>query len=615
MTRVLRTLFFWLLLGRTLFAGGVHPENTWDYSVQVTAQVTAQPAPRITLQWEPDSQGSATGYIIYRKTPGENVWGPGRKLASTATSFTDGTVEVGLAYEYRVVKLTRDYTGYGYIQSGIAVPLTEDRGTVLLMIEQAHAAALAPELARLEEDLVGDGWSVRRHLVDRSDSVVSVKARILADYAAAPAKVKSVFLVGHVPVPYSGKFAPDAHPDHVGAWPADVYYGDMTGEWTDTSVNYRQTMNHDSNDAKRQGNVPGDGKFDQSTIPGVVALAVGRVDFANLPGRSGKAGEGTFLSEVELLRQYLNKDHAFRHAQTRVQSRALVGDYFGLRGGEAFAASGHRSFAPLVGSANVDNLNLNAGQGRGQWISKLASQNYLVAYGCGLGSYRTIEGLGRSGPQDEGDAEELVRKDVRAVFTLVYGSWLGDWDSEDNFMRAILAAPTCTLTAAWSGRPHWFMHPMALGETIGYVTRLTQNNFSLYQNQINGCVRQTHIALMGDPTLRLQSVGPAKKIIGRNVLDNLILSWQASSDTVVGYHVYRAPADGGEYVRLTSAPIVQTNFSVRNFEAGASYMVRAVKLETSPSGTYYNASQGIFWRSDNSTTPASDRVAGVASLQ
>ena len=54
---------------------------------------------------------------------------------------------------------------------------------------------------------------------------------------------------------------------------------------------------------------------------------------------------------------------------------------------------------------------------------------------------------------------------------MLFGSWLGDWDSEDNIMRAVLATPDYGLTCAWSGRPHWFLQHMALGEPIGFSTR------------------------------------------------------------------------------------------------------------------------------------------------
>jgi len=50
------------------------------------------------------------------------------------------------------------------------------------------------------------------------------------------------------------------------------------------------------------------------------------------------------------------------------------------------------------------------------------------------------------------------------------------------------------LTCCLAGRPHWFCHNMALGETIGYSTRLTMNNSTLYQNQTNIFPRGLYLA-------------------------------------------------------------------------------------------------------------------------
>ena len=569
-------------------------EDTWDYSVRVDSVVEAAPA-KITLNWPQDTNRVPVSYIVYRKAPGAREWGSGTTLPGSATTYADTTVENARAYEYRIVKIADGYTGYGYIQTGINLPLVDRRGAVVLIVDKTCAESLPLELDRLEEDLVGDGWTVRRHDVGRTDSVTSVKELIKADYEADPVNVKSVFLFGHVPVPYSGKMNPDDHPDHIGAWPADVYYGDMHGEWTDRAVNYRQTLNADAVDAARLTNIPGDGKFDQSTIPGTVELEVGRVDLANMPGRASTSSSPTFQSETQLLRQYLNKDHNFRHRLLNVQRRAIVGDYFGVRGGEAFSASGYRSFAPLVGTQNVADLNVPAGEATTRWIPMLAAHDYLLAYGCGPGSYQTIDGLGNGGPAHDGHTVDIVNNDIQAVFTLIFGSWLGDWDHEDDIMRAILAAPTCSLATAWSGRPHWFVHAMGVGETIGYTARLTQNNTGLYQNQVNASVNQVHIALMGDPTLRLHPVAPVSGLGGANTSHSTVLTWTPSPDRVVGYHVYRASSANAAYARLTDTPVSNPSFVDRESMMGATYMVRAVKLESTPSGTYFNASQGLFW--------------------
>src|SRR5207247_2013233 len=175
------------------------------------------------------------------------------------TNYTDTSVSLGTAYEYQIAKNAGTYNGYGYIQTGINVPLVDSRGKVVLVVDGTYAANLATELTRLQQDLAGDGWTVLRHDVGRNDSVVSVKILIKADYNADPANVKAVFLFGHVPVPYSGQLNPDGHADHVGAWPADVYYGEMDGTWTDTSVNFTQTVNTDPADGARLSNLGGAG--------------------------------------------------------------------------------------------------------------------------------------------------------------------------------------------------------------------------------------------------------------------------------------------------------------------------------------------------------------------
>jgi hypothetical protein len=592
-------------------------DPVWNYTVEVTASVSESP-PAITLNWAQDMNGPPLSYTVYRKAPSDAAWGNALvSLGGDATSFTDANVAVGQPYEYQIVKAANGYAGYGYIQSGIDVALVDHRGTVILIVDNTYAADLSDVLARLEQDLVGDGWSVIRHDVGRSDSVTSVKGLIEADYLADPADVNAVFLFGHVPVPYSGLLNPDQHPEHLGAWPADVYYGDMEGQWTDTTVNFVSTEDTDPADAARLTNVPGDGKFDQTAIPGPVQLEVGRVDLANMPGDLQYDADPSFPSEEALLRQYLNKDHAFRMAAMTAQRRALVGDYIGDATGRAPAASGIRSFAPLFGYGNSTLVNLNVldSDQQGVWLPALASQDYLFVYGCGSGGYSAINGLGPGQPYNFASSTDLVANDVHGVFFMVFGSWLGDWDHSDDFMRAFLATPTYGLACVWSGLPHWFMHPMGLGETLGYCARLTQNNKSpgLYQTEANLCANEVHIALMGDPTLRLHPVAPPAGLAAAAGQNQVVLTWVASPDpAVIGYQVYRAPSSGGPFTRLTGSPFAGTSFTDSNPASGSTYMVRAEKLETVPSGTYFNASQGLFCTAGPS--PAATAAARLVNL-
>ena len=560
-------------------------EHTSDYAVQVSTMVQTSP-PEIVLNWPQGSSCTNDSYVVYRKSPGANAWGRAIAYPGAQCSWTDTNVTAGVSYEYQVVRITPQFNGYGYVLAGIELPAAESRGKLLLVVDRTYAAQLALELATLEQDLTGDGWTVIRLDVNRTDSPAKIKKLIKSRYRSDPANVKCVFLFGHVPVPYSGNIVPDGHaPEHQGAWPCDGYYGDMDGVWTDHTVNITRSSD------PRNRNIPGDGKFDQSSFPGPVKLMVGRVDLANMPGRLSLGGPPTFPSELELLRNYLTKDHRYRFKEFDLPRRGVVGDYFGVRDGEAFAASGWRNFAAFFGATNIAVV-----QSEGTWLSQLSSNAYLWAYGCGPGTYTSVGGLGTTQPFNDGVTTELVRNDVRAVFSILFGSWFGDWDAEDDMLRAVLATSTYGLTCAWSGRPHWFLHHMALGEPIGYSARLTQNNGpdGLYRNHSNNGAGQIQIALMGDPTLRMHVVAPPFNLAANTNTAGVNLTWNASTDSVLGYHVYRAPTPEGPYSRLNHEPVAGTSFSDLAGQEPVYYMVRALNHETSASGTYFNLSQGAF---------------------
>jgi len=540
--------------------------NVRDFAVLLNAETQVAPV-QIRLNWPQDTAGTPSNYVVYRKSPEDLAWTPLATLPGSVTNFTDPNITLHTSYEYQVEKTAEGYSGYGYLLGGIECPLVEFRGTLVLIVDSAVSTALTAELARLEQDLVGDGWRVKRHDVSRSDSPPAVKALIQSDHAAEPDGVRSVLLFGHVPVPYSGDIVPDGHnPQHRGAWPADSYYGDMDGVWSDVSVN--TTAANDS----RNFNQPGDGKFDPSYIPSQMELEVGRVDFANLPAFS--------LNETELLRQYLNKDHNFRHKIITAKPRGLICDYFGTVNNSSFAASGWRNFAPFFGADQIESSSA--------WFSTLTNDSYLWAYGCGGGTYDSIGGIGTTA--------DFARTDPQVVFTFLFGSYFGDWDTTNNVMRAALATPTYTLTSAWAGRPHWFAHSMALGETIGHATRLSQSNGSSGPyKQFTAGGQQIHIALMGDPTLRLHPVAPPVDLQVAPGYGEVTLTWAASAESVLGYFVYRAAGASREFSRITPGLVTATQFTDGELAIGDyTYMVRAVKLEESASGSYFNPSQGVF---------------------
>src|SRR5262249_4924793 len=150
----------------------------------------------------------------------------------------------------------------------------------------------------------------------------------------------------------------------------------------------------------------------------------------------------------------------------------------------------------------------------------------------------------------------------------------------------------------WSGSPHWFCQQMALGATIGSSARLTQNNGSngLYQSYINSYAGLVHVALLGDPALRMHVVAPPSGLFAvTNAGGGVQLSWTASPDNVLGYFVYRSGNSAGPFTRISPALVNGTSFTdILAADYTYTYMVRAVKYESTPSGTYTNASGGVF---------------------
>lgn len=531
-----------------------------DYAVLTSATYTEIP-PALTIHW--NNYPSATSYSVFRKEKNASVWLLKATLSGSDTAYTDPDISPGEAFEYRVHRVTADGgpSGEGYIYAGINLPAADYRGTSLIVLDTSILLSSDAHIQQLMQDISGDGWAVKLTTVSRYNRVDSVK-NCITSAAIADTTIHALLLLGHVPVPYSGNLNPDGHPDHQGAWPFDGYYADTDGSYTDETV--------DNSTASREANhnIPGDGKFDQSLIAGKTELETGRVDMYDLPSFAA--------DELTLLKQYLQKDHDFRTANTPVSYKGLIDDNFGAFYGEAFASDGWRNFSPALGSANVVETDL---------LTTLQNQPYIWAYGCGGGWYQGASGVATTA--------DLALDSLKGVFTMLFGSYFGDWDNTDNFLRAPLAAEGSVLTSVWAGRPYWQFHHMVLGENIGYSTRLTQNNSSVYT--FNYCAKCVQIALMGDPTLQMFTVRPVAdvSVVDGSEPNELQISWSASSDTVDGYYIYRSDNDLGIFHRISDTVVTTTEFTDDlPLEGMNHYMVRPVKLQQTASGSFYALGNG-----------------------
>jgi len=105
------------------------------------------------------------------------------------------------------------------------------------------------------------------------------------------------------------------------------------------------------------------------------------------------------------------------------------------------------------------------------YFNSMKNESYLWSCGSGPGSYTSCSGIGNTA--------KFVSTPVKSVFTMLTGSYFGDWDCEDNLLRAALASDSYILTNCWGNIPQWHFHHMALGENIGYCARLKRGNRSI----------------------------------------------------------------------------------------------------------------------------------------
>lgn len=583
--------------------------NSKDLTVAVKAEVGKDPQPFITLKWINNPKFKV--FQIFKKLASEKAF-PGTpiiQLDSGIVQWTDLNVEIGKTYEYGILATSRKtitldpniendmiFVASGYTLAGIEVIPELSRGICLVLVDSLMKDLIIDELNLFKEDLAVDGWDVIVKSAPRAVTFDAVKVKatkkLIIDTYTEKKNLTSIILLGRVPVPYSGNFAPDAHPDHVGAWPADVYYGTIDElSWTDITINNSTATRVENK------NIPGDGKFDITTLSTFtnVNFAVGRIDMYDMPLFHDSTKSNP---EAELLKKYLMRNHLYRTNQIDFEWKGLVDDNFGAQSyPEAFAASGWRAFTNFL---EFDSVKAD------DYMTILNTNTYLWSYGCGGGSYVSAGGIGNS--------TNFSTNKNNGLFTLLFGSYFGDWDIRNNFLRSALASSPGALTIGWSGRPHWFLHHMNFNEPIGTSLLATQNNNNVYYPNIyysksypsgvlyTSGTRQVHISLLGDPTLKMfnNSVDSPRDLqLTQFQNNNVKLTWkEPSKPGTYLYAIYRS-LENGVIELLTKKPISLTQFTDELTSLGKrTYYVKALKLGTARSGSFYFSSNPIFSQID-----------------
>ena len=518
-------------------------------------------------------------------------------------------IEKNRLYEFNYINQSSmkydTYKGFPYSQAksntffacGQELESYAAKRTILLLVDSTVYHPLESEIDRLKNDLISEGWGVRIEKVNRILNQSNRVGGILFLYnvfisnfieANKDLNIESVFLIGKTPKFYSGKFAPDEKPNHIGVWPADGLFG-ILEHFTDT---WGTNGNSELSDWERNNFSSFDLVYGYNTFPYKVDLMVGSLDLSDLPSFPE--------SEIELLRRYLNKNHKYRTGQLPFRRRGLIDDKLAdehLR--EAPASSGWRNFNSMFGPDSIS---------EGDYFSTLANESYMASYACGKGQpFDSLAGVGSS--------KDFATKPVNTIFTMLYGDYIGDWDSPDNFLRASLASEPSILTAAWVGHPHWFIHHLSIGYPIGYSTRLTQNNdiyvpiehfqtdtttkpYAPYKNGV-------HVGLLGDPTLTMYPLdleNSVSNLKAEKVNDYTVrLTWDISDlSTTHFYDVFRSNYADGPFDKVTEVSLTNISEFVDEYHHTGDvwYMVREKVLEFSPTASFWKHLRGKLVQTD-----------------
>ena len=447
----------------------------------------------------------------------------------------------------------------------------EQKGRILILLDDLLHQNIESTLEEYKRTLIGDGWKVSIMTVDPDTTIGSVKDAITQLYNTS-GDLRTVFILGEVPIPFSGSnIGPDGHWQTRGAWMADSYYADLDGTWTDATATTSIAQN------ERHHNEPGDGKFDQNTVPSAVELEIGRIHFENM----------TIFEESreELYIRYLQKNMNYRKGLVVAEN-----DYFLHANTAAFPQSMHKAMNLINGTAPSNKKYMQVGNKVVLDHLPLESYHYASINGFGAPSGQSINGRVSS--------SNFKNDSLQAIFVSLAASNIGNWSNNSNLLNAACASKGTTIMANWSvfTLPLQYLYS---GQTYGYCWKQAMSpNLALYANW-NGFGHSTSTVshnLVGDPSLKFMVTPPVDEVnLIANEL-NIEISWiNPTNDPLIqGYNIYRASDLDGDFEKINDTLINDNLFIDHDPIFGNNlYMVRTQRLDSSMVASYFTYSNGV----------------------
>lgn len=602
----------------------------WSRAALQDDRISAQSTPTgVRLQFERVWEGdwaSGEKYVIERRSysGGDDSWQAISTDARTGT-FDDSTAVRGRTYGYRVHRKGR--SPLQIVVAHDATPPT-DRGRAILLVDNTVARRITDSLAEYKRDLIADGWEIVEHSMPRhvdwdygdwtcqqydafalaknKTQMLAAKELIRREYEAHRDRTNVVVLIGHVTIPQSGWGAEDGHFGckdpagiHLGAWTADIFYGDMTAGWTDT-----KSFSTDCPDCARSqcvfctiGNTAGDGHWDQNSLPWETAttparieVPVGRIDFAKLSNfdepLAGLPGNPKDPAEIEirLLQRYFDKIHRYRLGTIPFENSAV----------------GYANALPALVEQNVMHLAPRLWSAAPLSPSILDSDVFQTAktYRWGFHTdYSHFGVIGQPGAAKAGHshfAKNIAWRregDIpRVAFLFPFGSFMGQWFSGygEDVLRACLASGDSVMVAgAAAGFLPWITDRVHAGAP---VHALLTDSAEFHTN-----VNARLVFLLGDPCIREQPIRAPRDFAAKKSGGSIQLSWTVSPEADGGYRIMEASGpDAARWTEVATVEPSTTSIKLQVSGQKRAFRLQALGSTVNLSGRYRQWSAPVF---------------------
>ncbi|MEK6795545.1 MAG: hypothetical protein AABZ39_12250 [Spirochaetota bacterium] len=354
-------------------------------------------------------------------------------------------------------------------------------GDLLVVLDSTLAPSVISAFNGWKTDVERAGWVVTVASWTKANKDVSnhvkLAEQIIWPYIRSKGVAPHVFLIGKLPMPYTGLDIPTSHEDR-GAYASTLFYAAPDGQWTDIGDNSFRT--HRTAALK---NVPGDGKFDQMIGPGssspdsrhvrgALKACVGWLDFDHIgtPAQWGATNsKPAWIAQCYV--DYFARNRAYRAGQWRPKTLIGHGNYL------AKYWENVRQWA----------LSITAVSNYGEF-QNIAAAEARAPFGFDF-DHKAIS--------DKTSTWAARPKTPWSVFELFYGSYQFDYGST-RLMKPLNAgalATGCSVsTSVGFGptSPSWDLTGILAGKTLGELWYQTLNR-PVYYNTI--------FVLYGDPTL------------------------------------------------------------------------------------------------------------------